>query len=619
MKKIIIICSIFISFYSQLNAQCPGAVLDSTCFTSLISAGGGICKDSLMVGMANHPYLDDVSFVMPPSVNITTPITATVTLRRINITGISGLPLGINWECYNGTCIYLPSGGQQLGAIRFCGTPLTAGLYTLTVFISADVNVSGVGDRNGEAQTYTTRLRILPDTNGGNPTFTHTPAGNKFCDTTTLTYNATITSTTNPVRYSWSFDNGNSSTLQNPSVQTYVPSGSTYNAILNTTIYAYRITGVRVISTNGSAWSGDVGELTTLQSPDLVFANTTTGRSTPEISNNKTPNWTGLKDTIAIGTDSVNFTLTDIDGSLFGLDPNDLVVSGSLPVQLGTINYISGSNSLQITMDTVPGQVFRDTLKLTINPALVTGITSALKDSFCVGDSTILSVNYPNVGYTFQWYKDSTIVPLATDSFLVVSTPGAYYVDIQDINTLCTASSTITNIYVFQNPPTGLAIINAGAGQIANSNFPGAGFTIEWYKDGVLIPGASGIYLQTSGDGAYSCHVYNTAFPYCDRTSSNFVITGLNESIESMANHVLLYPNPSTGNFTLSFESLDADNHSLISIKDMTGREVYTSTVLVNKGANTFAINSDKLANGIYVIRFTTNGNNIDKRLIISK
>lgn len=604
---------------TQLNAQCPGAVLDSACFASRITTGGGICKDSLMVGMANHPYLDDVSFVMPPSVNITSPITATVTLRRINITGISGLPLGVNWQCSSPTCIYLPSGGQQLGAIRFCGTPLTAGLYTLTVFISADVTVSGVGDRNGEAQTYTTRLRILPDTSGGNPTFTHTPAGNKFCDTTDVTYNATITSATNPVKYSWDFANGNTSTLQNPPVQTYVPSATEYNAYLKTTIYAYRVTGVRVISTNGSLWSGDVGELTTLQSPDFVFANTTTGRSTPEVSNNKTPNWTGLRDTIAIGTDSINFTLTDIDGSLFGLDPNDLVESGSFPVQLGTINYIHGSNSLQITMDTVPGQVFYDTLKLTINEALVTGITDAVKDSFCMGDSTLLFVNYPNVGYSFQWYKDSTVIPLATDSFITVNSAGAYYVDIQNTATLCATSSTVTNIYTFQNPPAGISIINAGPGQIANSNFPGPGFSIEWYKNGVLIPGATGIYLTTSGDGSYSCHVYNTAYPLCDRTSGSFVITGINEDITSLANHISLYPNPSNGKFTLSFESLDNDNHSSVSIKDLTGREVYYSAVQVNKGFNELTFNTQDLANGIYIVRLTTNGNGIDKRLTISK
>ncbi len=619
MKKIILICSLFIAIVSQTNAQCPGALLDSACFTSRIGTGGGICRDSLTTGMANHAYTDDVSFVMPPSVNITTPITATVTLRRINITGISGLPLGLNWQCDNGTCIYLPSSGQQLGAIRFCGTPLTAGYYTLTVYISADVTVSGIGDRNGEAQTYTTHLRILPDTSGGNPTFTHTPAGNKFCDTTTLSYNATITSS-NPVKYEWSFGNGNTSTLQNPSPQTYAPSLTNYDAILKTTLYAYRITSVRVISTNSSLWSGgfDLGEPFSFFNPDFVFANNTTGRATPEISDNKTPTWSGLRDTIAIGTDSINFTLTDIDGSL-GVDPNDIVETGTFPVQLGTVNYIHGSNSLQITMDTIPGQIFYDTLKLTINPPLTEGITSTATDSFCTGDSTYISVNYPVAGYNIQWYKDSTIIPLATDSFIVVYTAGAYYASIQDINTLCSNGSTITNIYTFNSPPGAISIVNAGAGRIANSNFPGAGFTIEWYKDGVLIPGANSVTVQTSGDGAYSCHVYNTAFPLCGRTSSNFVISGLGEDITSMSNHISIYPNPSNGKFVLAFESMNTDNNASVIITDITGREVYTTAIEIAKGMNQFNMNTMNLSSGIYIVKINTAGTTIEKRLVISK
>jgi hypothetical protein len=618
-KKIIILCALFLGILSQSNAQCTGAVVDSVCFASLIGAGGGICKDSLPNGMANNYYSEDVSFVMPPSVNITTPITATVTLRRINITGVGGMPLGIDYACNNGTCIYLPSSGQQLGAMRFCGTPLTAGLYTLTVYISADVTVSGIGDRNGEAQTYTTRLRILPDTSGGNATFTHTPAGNKYCDTTDITYNATITSS-NPVKYNWTFGNGNTSTLQNPPAQTYTPSGTDYQAILNTTLYSYRITRVRVLATDGSLWSGDVGEPTTfLTYPDFVFANTTTGRATPEIGNNRTPDWTGLRDTIPVGTDSISFTLTDIDGSLFGLDPNDLVEAGKFGVTLGTVNYIRGGNSLQITMDTVPTQIFRDTFTFTVNPALTSGITSTLIDSFCFGDSTIVSVNYNATDYTLQWYNDSTEIPLANDSFIISYGNGNYYVTIQNNTTLCTASSNITSTYGFTAPPAIVNIVNAGPGQIANSNFPGAGFTIEWFKDGVLIPGASGVLLTTTGDGVYTCHVFNTAFPNCDGTSGNFVITGINDIDNTLATNLNIYPNPSNGKFTLSFETLSNDKEATLSINDVTGREVYATNLKISKGANQLEINANNIANGLYIAKLKVSGSTIEKRLFINK
>ena len=616
MKKILslFLCLSLIS-YGSSYAQCSGAVVDSVCYASLISSGGGICKDSLPQGMAGHPYSQDVSFVMPPSVDITTPIVATVTLLNIHINGIGGLPLGLDFACNIPSCVYHPSSGDELGALRVCGTPLIPGLYTLTVFILADVNVSGVGDRYGEAQTYTTTVRILPDTSGGVASFNYTPGGVNFCDTTDLTFHATISSATNPVKYAWTFGNGNTSTLKDPTIQTYLPSGTAYRASLKTTLYAYRLIRVKVNSTDGGRWSGDAGELYAgwPYSPDFVFQNTTTSYSTSEISNNNAPEWTGLRDTIPPGTDTIGFTLTDIDGSLFGLDPNDVVITDKLPVRLGNVNYISGSNSIQVQFDTVPYQIFYDTVSLNINDLPAPGITSISDDSICTGDTALITVNY-GMGYSFQWKKDGVDIALANDSFLRATATGVYSVAIQNAATGCSTSSDASALTMFSNV-SNVSIAVVAPGQIANTNYPGPGYTVEWYKDGVLIPGENGVVLNYVGDGAYTCHIFNPGLPRCGATSSAIVVSGINDVTQSTS-VLSIYPNPSEGNFMVKFDVTQKDNYEM-SIVDVVGHVVYTENLNNFKGAYAKQIDLSSLEKGLYFLHVVSKRSSSSGKIII--
>ena len=604
MKKIIVLFTIVGIFLNlDLAAQCGTATLDSVCFSTLLSAGGGICKDSLPQGMAGHPYLEDVSFVMPPSVNITVPVTATVTLININITGVGGLPIGLDYACNHPTCVYHPSAGDQLGALRVCGTPITPGLYTLTVYILADVNVSGVGDRYGELQTYTTTLRILPDTSGGVATFNYSPPGTQFCDTTDLTFHATVTSPGNPVKYAWDFGNGHTSTLQNPTIQNYVPSASSYKASLKTTLYAYRLIRVRVISTDGALWSGDAEVYAGWPfSPDFVFKNTSTNRGTSEATNNNTPEWTGLRDTIIPGTDSIGFTLTDIDGSFFGLDPDDIVINDRLPVVLGNVNYIAGSNSIQVEFDTIPYSIFYDTVALQFNPVPTTGITSISDDSICFGDTSLVTVNY-GAGYSFQWQKDGVDIPLANDSFLYVKNTGNYTVSIQNTTTGCSTNSTVSTLTTFSRISY-VGLSTTSPGKLINTNYPGTDFIVDWYKNGVLIPGEHGVILNLSGAGVYTCHIYNASLPRCGAVSDAVVISAIDE-VSSNQTTMQIIPNPSTGIFSLAIDLNEKSDYS-IDIVDIAGRNLLHNRLENYSGKYLNQFDLSSFGKGVYFIHVRT-------------
>src|SRR5436190_13632913 len=59
---------------------------------------GGLC-DTIVLGMANHPLDEQISFYMPKQVYTNLiPGGGYVQLDRIQVTGIVGLPLGLNWE-----------------------------------------------------------------------------------------------------------------------------------------------------------------------------------------------------------------------------------------------------------------------------------------------------------------------------------------------------------------------------------------------------------------------------------------------------------------------------------------------------------------------------------------
>jgi hypothetical protein len=81
-------------------------------------------------------------------------------------------------------------------------------------------------------------------------------------------------------------------------------------------------------------------------------------------------------------------------------------------------------------------------------------------------------------------------------------------------------------------------------------------------------------------------------------------------------NTISLYPNPSTGHFTLDFGK-GLESQATITIVDMLGKEVYKQEV----GASTekLAINLDGLPGGVYMARIQQGQNNTVLRVAITK
>src|SRR3982751_4853747 len=134
MKSLLTLALFFIMLVSasNINAQCPGCLIDTT-ITAV-----GIYPDTLPDGTKNLPYDEDITFVM---------FTDTLGLQvyTFQITSVSGLPAGLSWECNNAgtSCTYDPS-VSIYGCVKICGTPLQAGLFNMNVTVLADVQLLGL-------------------------------------------------------------------------------------------------------------------------------------------------------------------------------------------------------------------------------------------------------------------------------------------------------------------------------------------------------------------------------------------------------------------------------------------------------------------------------------------
>ena len=599
---------------SSATSQCPGARLDSVCLGSLLGSGGGICSSVLPSGMVGQHYDQDVSFVMPRTVHVTDPISLDVDLEKINITGMSGLPTGINWSCdafSHSTCEYFPPSGEALGAIKFCGTPLVAGHYNITVYIHARVNAGTFGRQESD-QTYSTSMDVVPDTSGGVGTFSFHPGTTIACDSATYSFSALYRSTTNYVRYEWDYGNGHTSndTVSEPQ---HYDSAGVYKVSLRTIVYDWVITDFSIATTDGSTWSGDIEELTTISRPDFYWKILDVGYRSNTINETFTPSWSHKFVRIPAGTGSVHYQIWDEDaGPPFG-SADDEVADGHIPCRYGAQAYIDWGSSGFIKFDTVRGNVFYDTILIKVFNTPVSPTLSVTKDSFCTGDSTLLYIpSYPSCSY--QWYNDSVIIPLATDNIYTAHSTGNYHVLVTNNESGCAVNSNTRHIGVFNKPRTILAAY-IGPGQIANTNFPGPGYTIEWYRNGVLIAGANSPVLNQAGDGIYTCRVYNTAYPACDESSAPVFVSGI-EGVDNASAKIAVFPNPAKGlvNIASYLEGTRMDN---ISIIDMNGTVVKTYD-LNSDGKFEMQLDLSDLASGVYVIHFIGPKTGIVKKVILN-
>ncbi len=593
------------------RAQCPGCTATNCAATN---PDGGLC-DTILIGMANHPMDEQISFYAPTSIYTTLlPGGGYVQLDKIKITGVVGLPLGLNWEANHSPANeYFPQTGDSIGCVRVCGTPIQADTFRLTVYLLADVTAPIVGQVKNNQQTYNNAVVIiLPDTSGGVASFSIDPNIKSSCDPLTLTFEGKIDGSPNRTDWDWDFGNGNTGTGKNPGSQTYSTPGD-YPVSLTTTIYNYVITQVRVFDVNNS-YTGDIEELTTLQNPDLYFNIPVLGYTSSVGSDSRSQTWSGLHIVVPQGTTEIELRVWDKDnGPPFG-SQDDSLARVTVNLAIGTFLWNDGSgtatNGVIVIGDTV-GNVFTETLDIEIGEKPVPAVTTSAGDSICGGDSTILTLAGSGI-YQFTWFKDSVFIAGAVDTFLNVKTAGVYWAEVTS-QSGCTVVSDPRPVRVFPYPPAPSVYFSASSNLLYTTNASHVAL-IRWYQNGVEVAGANDYKLTATDTGHYTVE-YSNALG-CATVSEPFAVTdvtGVNDLPETT---VLIHPNPNDGKFQLEIGQAAAALLSIL-ITDAQGKMVYSEDAAGNNVFNkTFSL--PELKAGMYFVRVLSGkSQRVEKMLIM--
>ncbi len=130
---------------------------------------------------------------------------------------------------------------------------------------------------------------------------------------------------------------------------------------------------------------------------------------------------------------------------------------------------------------------------------------------------------------------------------------------------------------------------------IAAASTPNAS-SYQWYKDGILIPGATGSTINVDVDGLGAYTVAVTDVNGCNNTSSALTIS-------EAANDVLfIYPSPNTGQFQVRYYNLAGNsvNPRTLSIYDSKGARVYSRTYNITLPYSRMDVDMSNYSKGIY-------------------
>jgi hypothetical protein len=304
------------------------------------------------------------------------------------------------------------------------------------------------------------------------------------------------------------------------------------------------------------------------------------------------------------------------NGPPFG-SPDDLIGTYPLNVALGQYNYADNNADGYVQFDTVAGTTVTETLYVIVNPSPRLPSLVASKDTFCSGDSVLVSVDtagyYP--GCTYTWYRDTVLLLTETDSAFYTTTPGNYKVIITNAATGCTNTSGWKNIAEGRSPSSSAYIVFTGTQEYINP-LP-SGFAANWYYNGNLVTGHNGATLPFLGNGAYQAEVYNVNYPMCRRMLDVDSITGVGISqVSPLVYNLNIMPNPNNGKFTLQF-STPAATHLSVSIRSVIGDVVYAKTIDSFAGDYKEEIDLGNLSKGIYVVSIDSESGNVNRKIVV--
>jgi len=565
----------------------------SQCYIDSTQTAAGVFPDTLPEGTAGQFYSTDVTFVMLLD-------TLGLPITNYHITNVTGLPVGLTWQCNNfaNGCNYDPN-VNLYGCANFSGIPLIPGSYVAHVTVIVTVSVAG-----DQTVDYPLPINVLPSqtTNNG-----FSMSNNTGCEPLTVTF---TNNDPGQLSYTWDFGDGVQSNLENPAPHTYLTPGDyiVTQTIMPNTTPDYYLTSITVNSIPNNYGAP-------IDDPDMYFflynAIGNTIYDSRPAQNGLFPPQTWTLPNILLANENYTIHVWDEDGGLFGADDDlgEISFAGNGPSgnATGTVGGSSGTlnvdyNILQTPINPI---VTTDTIHVypSVPPPVIT-VQGSL--SFCEGDSVtfISSATEGN-----QWFVDGNILTDDTSQVYVASQSGLYSVTVTNSYGCSASVSSSDTVHVYEIPPHPTIFL---AGDTLKCLI--TGYNFQWLVNDTAIAGETNFYFVPSYSGNYSVVLISTEG--CSDTSQVlfFTFTGIHSMVSDLT-EVLIYPNPA--NKTLHIES-EVSGMALLRLTDLSGKIVFEKEFISHSKQLHETIDVSNLEKGIYFLELKSFGKNVVRKISVN-
>lgn len=506
-----------------LSAQCPTCTPDESC----ASPDGlpAVCPEIIPSAIAGEPFEEVLTFFLPASVeDPDTGIPAD--LIEVTVTGLTGLPFGLDYALDQADATYSPQSGENYGCATICGTPIVPGVFTATVFV--DVTVSVLGFDVETSESFERIIEVLPGS-GSNASFTFSNLTG--CGSTEVQFEALVDGAPQPTTWNWDFGNGETSDQEIPELQTYDTPGS-YEVTLETQVLVHQLNEVNITALADN-WAGDIDELSAaLFNPDPYFVVADGSGSnvytSSEVSDQITASWSG----IGLQLPNPPYTITFWDSDTFTDD--DQLGSAPLLLEDGLQNLTAGGGGT-----TAIASIGLE-IQTQLNDTVFVEVFPLPSPDYILGDDgESMAFNDPEIT-GFIWTLNGDTLTGAADSVLVFQEGqwGVYQAFLTNIYG-CEINS---NSYVFC--PEFDIVFNEADGTL---QAPDGFLTYEWSYNGLPLDEANGNVIANLGSGNYSVEI--TTEYGCTSDSEVLTITVGVDDFNRPS--LTVYPNPTDGPLNL--------------------------------------------------------------------
>jgi len=283
-----------------------------------------------------------------------------------------------------------------------------------------------------------------------------------------------------------------------------------------------------------------------------------------------------------------------------GAGNNDYLWSDNTTAQTLTV-FVTGQYAVTVS-DTVSGCIATDTINVSLNQYPIVNLGSDTTQ--CAG--TIV-LDADNTGASFLWSNT------ASTQTITVTSSGQYSVAVTSSG--CTTNDTI-NVTINLLPLVGLSPFTTPicndltAYTLTNGNpvggvYSGSNVTGNTFNSVAAGVGSHPItYTVTDTNGCSNSSTQNITVQSC---------TGIEEL---NAYEVVVYPNPTSGVFTIAIKNANIDE-LIISVVDIQGKEVFGSRESNIAADYNKQINLEGLSKGMYYIKLSTGADVKIQKLIV--